>query len=868
MSCEHDCKRPPLFPKPIFNRPGLARIDYRIGNYAEVRAHLLAQLDKQPVLSAWTHRDTDDPAIALLEGASIVTDILTFYQSLYANEAYLRTAQWPQSVADLVRLGGYRLAPGVAGEASFALIVKGDRAVTVATGFGLKAQIEDSDKPVDFETRAALDAVPALSAFSLYRPRSTRSIANGMTVLRLAGNAAKLKADDRLLLGQPAPGAANPLQLLSPQVVTVEATWEAFGERYVRLKSPIVRGASIASLQAYKLGETLRHFGHNAPNTVTTVDSQGVPSTRPTSYQRRVNATTTPEVDPNIAQLKMPLDREFDGIQAGNTLVIQGRFSQTATSSKYRHTLVRKITDVENTSLTWGMQTGQCTMLTLDSNLLVSHSGTSLSYSDVRSLSFMQVTAAPFLVYADYINTSASSGASLRYYGSATDATALKGRRLLLVDAASEVAAEVDDVTVQSVNVSGTAGKTFHNVLLSKSVSYADYPYNNPAVTAYGNIVDASQGKTVAETPIGSGDARTLFQSCPLPKAPLSYLFDATRTPAQVPALDIYVEGIKWKRVDTLFNAGPQDQVYIVREDQDGNSVAQFGDGKTGARLSSGRNNVAAVYRVGIGAYGAQKADTKAQATGKLSGLDKVLLPLDVTTGADPESADNAREAAPVKLQSLGRLVSIADYEAETRMLPNVLKAAARWDAPDGVPAIVMTVLTSGGGSTDLAKVRDALTGYNHCRGPARHPILVINGVRQYLHLNAAIGYDPAYRTEDLSGEIKLALGVAGDEDNGIDGARGLFGVQRRSFHESVHTSEAIGAIQNITGIVWVKLLAAQLLSPGTLPQPDPTLLPLPSVNLIPSPVITCPTSRLLALHTKHCVLSFTSAAIQAECPT
>ena len=185
----------------------------------------------------------------------------------------------------------------------------------------------------------------------------------------------------------------------------------------------------------------------------------------------------------------------------------------------------------------------------------------------------------------------------------------------------------------------------------------------------------ASQGKTVAETPIGSGDARALFQSAPLPKAPLSYLFDATRTPAQVPALDMYVDGIKWTRVDTLFDAGPQDQVYIVREDQDGNSIAQFGDGKTGARLSSGRNNVVAVYRVGIGAHGAQKSDTKAQATGKLSGLDKVLLPLDVTTGADPESADNAREAAPVKLQSLGRLVSIADYEAETRMLPHVLKA-------------------------------------------------------------------------------------------------------------------------------------------------------------------------------------------------
>lgn len=867
MSCEHDCDRPPRFPKPIFNRPGLARIDYRIGNYAEVRGFLLDQLDKQTVLSGWTHRETDDPGIALLESAAVVADILTFYQTLYANEVYLRTAVWRESVAELVRLGGYRLTPGVAGEAVFALTVKGTQSITVPQGFGLKAQLEDIDKPVEFETRAALDAVPALSAFSLYRPRTTQSLANGMNVLRLAANAAPLKADDRLLVGEPTPNATSPTQLLAPQVVTVAEVWEAFGTQYVRLKTPLVRSSSIASLQAYKLGETLRHFGHNAPNTVTSVDSQGVPSTTPTSYQRRVDTTTSVDVEPNLSALQMPLDRAFDGMQVGDTVVIQGRFSQTATSAEYRHTLVRRITDVENVSLSWGMQTGECTRLTINSNLVVPHGSHTHPYSDVRSISFMQVTAAPFLVYAEYINTSAGSGAALRYYGRGADAAALEGRRLLLADTNAADGA-VDAVTVQSVAVTGGAGDAFHSVVLSADVNYADFPYDAPTVTAYGNIVDASQGKTLAETPIGSGDARESFQTFALPKAPLCYLFDATRTPAQVPALTVYVDGIQWTRLDTLFTAGPLDQVYIVREDAEGNSFVQFGDGKTGARLNTGRNNVVAVYRIGSGAHGAQKPDTKAQATGKLTGLDKVLLPLDVATGAEPESADNARETAPAKLQSLGRLVSIADYEAETRMLPNVLKANARWDAPDGVPAIVMTVLTNGAGTTDLAAVRNALTGYSRCRGPARHPIVVLNGIRQYIHLNAVVGYDPVYRIEDLTVAIKRALGVAGEEANGIDGARGLFGLQRRGFNETVHTSEAIGAIQNVPGVVWVQLLAARPLALGSPPQTDPTLLALPSTNLIPDAVIACPAQHLLALHTKHCVLGFTSAALQAECPT
>src|SRR4051812_49973546 len=124
MSCEHDCPAPPVFPKPIANRPGLDRIEHRIGTYAELRAHLLDAIDKAPALAAWTHRGTDDPGIALLESAAIVGDVLTFYQSLYANEAYLATARWRESIVDLARLLGYRLAPGIGGEAVFAIALR------------------------------------------------------------------------------------------------------------------------------------------------------------------------------------------------------------------------------------------------------------------------------------------------------------------------------------------------------------------------------------------------------------------------------------------------------------------------------------------------------------------------------------------------------------------------------------------------------------------------------------------------------------------------------------------------------------------------------------------------------------------------
>ena len=76
-----------VFPRPIENRAGLPRIGYRIGRYADFAEFMRRGIDAAPELAAWTHREPDDPAIALLEGAAILGDILGFYQEHYANEA-------------------------------------------------------------------------------------------------------------------------------------------------------------------------------------------------------------------------------------------------------------------------------------------------------------------------------------------------------------------------------------------------------------------------------------------------------------------------------------------------------------------------------------------------------------------------------------------------------------------------------------------------------------------------------------------------------------------------------------------------------------------------------------------------------------
>jgi hypothetical protein len=346
MSCEHDCTVPPVFPKPIDNRPGLDRIDYRIGTYAELRAHLLDQLDKAPAFSAWTHRGVDDPGIALLESAAIVGDILTYYQSLYANEAYLRTAQWRSSIMELVRLLGYRLAPGVGGEGVFAIALRARaKPVTVPRGFGLKAQVGGDAKPADFETSESLTAYPHLSVFRMYRPRKApQTIAatqNKIEIRKVAGagdvasiGAFKLKSGDRVMLVPPTATGPAEMMIVDKVETVLDRTVVTF------------KGALAAShgtqVTAYKIKRSFRHFGNNAAGFVTSVvelfASDGTTVTGsyvvqdPTQFSRDVFGTgyaddagaNDPAHYSGLAKTDMPLDQKVDNLAPGGKIVCQG----------------------------------------------------------------------------------------------------------------------------------------------------------------------------------------------------------------------------------------------------------------------------------------------------------------------------------------------------------------------------------------------------------------------------------------------------------------------------------------------------------------------------------------------------------------
>jgi hypothetical protein len=917
------------------NRPGLSRFNYRIGTYSTIREWLLHNLNKKENLKAWTTRDSEDPGIALLEGAAILGDILTFYQELYANEAFLRTATWRESIADLVRLTGYRLSPGLGGNATFAFELKGAKSVVIPAKFPVKAQLEDHDKPSEFETDEEATAYPWLSRFYLYHPLETPQITPTTSEFYISTpnqyvSPVEIKEGDRLLVGDAANVSSGaPAKLNNAEIVIVDSTRELFGVKLIKIKGALKRTGNAYELAAFKLGRSFHHFGHNGPQTIvkapssstakTTFNSDGSQTTtvessveeQTVSFSRSLKNTTSSFgsstgvnafsqsalammsigsggsgssiassssgggfgsltglsvsqtdnaglfdnlfdssfdssvvriVSPSLAATDFPLDAEMQDLPSGVSFVIQVEFSTG------EFTLVRKIANVKSVSMTWGQLTATISMVTLDqslANLIGSN-----DFADIREIQMHEVVSPALTLKAGLREINATSGNDLAFYGTLEQVQTLDQRQIMLEKPdADAVILAVSNIQPVATN---PAFPQLHLVTLSESQDYADFPTEKPTVTVYGNLVHATEGKTLPETVLGNGNNTQIFQTFKLPKPPLTYHISPENTPPETPELDIYVNGRKWERVSSFFGRESDEEIYIVREDEENNSWAQFGDGKTGAKLPTGIKNVAAVQRVGSGAFGPLKEGTKVQAGAKLNDLDKVQLPGVVAGGSEPELGENARYAAPRKLQSLDRLVSVQDFESETMAISGVALARAAWQLYDNIPAIVVTVLMETGRSDEISAVQETLNNYNKGRGPQRFPVIVIEGKRFWVNITAQFALDSTFLVELVQPEVEKALGASMGLAFNKEDQTGLFSLRRRRFGARERATTIEGVIQNVAGIIWSKVTAFNALSDTD----DPASIDVASLPATFNDIVPCDDSHLLALYKTHLTLT------------
>jgi len=856
------------------NRPSLSRFNYRIGTYGSIREFLFSRIDSTSDLQTWTHRAADDPAVALLEGASILGDILTFYQETYANEAFLRTAQWRESISDLVRLLGYRLSPAVGGKATFAFELKKDEAVTVPAGFPVKATLEDFEKPSDFETVEEITAYPWLNEFRLYRTLLDGDITPETTEFYISApeqliDPIDLKVGDRLLIGQIiASWIPDDGVMWDGEIVIIDSIRTQHGRKYYTIKGNLKRLTNISSLAAYRLGRSFHHFGYNSPakivnsgaavtSTATVVPASGsTPATTTTTStipyltvkQSRPTSGSFSDSSVPVApgEKDYPLESEVKDLPGKMTMLLQATFRNSSGNAiSPERTLFLTVTDIKPATLQWGGVNGTVSQLRLQ-YALNAYAGNNTTI-DITTALFHELTSPRFTIRRGKTETTESSGNRLNFYGTADQVKTLKNRRIMI----SRPNADPTVMTVVNVptffDTSTYTYPQLYPIDLSANVAYADFPNDAPNVTVYGNLADADEGKTLPEVPIGSGDATQVFQNFKIPKPPLTYHIVPENTPPETPEIEIYVDGRLWTPVDSFFDRGADERTYIVREDADGNSWAQFGDGKNGARLTTGVQNVTAIYRTGSGSFGPLKADTKAQASAKLKNLDKVLMPTEASGGAPAEDGDNARNAAPGKVQSLGRIVSMKDFETEAAAIPGVALASAIWQLVDGIPTVVITVLMETGRSGELHAVRDTLNSYNRSRGTGLHPIDVVLGKRMYVSATIEYALKPTYRADIVEPAILLALGVNHGGATRDEDQTGLFSLRRRRFGRAEYASSIEGTVQNVDGVLWARVTAFDHLNDSD----DPATIQLPTTSTL-KPIVECGPNVVLSLFYRH----------------
>jgi predicted phage baseplate assembly protein len=348
--------------------------------------------------------------------------------------------------------------------------------------------------------------------------------------------------------------------------------------------------------------------------------------------------------------------------------------------------------------------------------------------------------------------------------------------------------------------------KVHTTLLLAKPLAYR---YKRDTVTVYGNVVKATHGETRNEV-LGSGDGSKGLQQFTLRQPPLTYV--AAPNPSGVEStLEVRVNDVLWREVDSLAGLEPTDHRYVTRTDDAGRMTVLFGNGRQGARPPTGSENVKAVYRSGIGKPGNVRAEQISLLATRPLGVKSVINPLPATGGADSEPRDQARRNAPLPVKALDRLVSVQDYADFARTFAGIGKANAI-RLSDGRRQLVHLTIAGADDipideSSDLYRnLLQALRKF----GDPYQALQVKTRELLVLVISAGVRLQPEYQWESVAPQIRAALLEA-------------FSFERRELGQDALLSEVLSTMQGVPGVAYVDVdifdHVAETVSPDALPQ-------------------------------------------------
>lgn len=835
------------------NDPGLATIRYRPARYADVKAAMVRALSdaRRPGLLMLGARDDRDLTIALIDAFAVLADSIGFYVERSAREAWLRTAEEPLSIRMLARQVGYELRPAIAAEAqlAFELVATADAPARLELPPGMQVQSipGPGELPQTFETIEPLVARPIWNAIAPRRaapqdanplqPDASRPVRwvtgvgldlrPGRPVIHVhqdnTGSRLAADSDLRFLrrlarvtperdLGrtriefEPPPGSVSvsAFELLGfarhPAFAFGGGLFRSFGTpleleilqiaQFVTHASPPPPDPNGAGVFVLDVSAPL--FAHDrVPGTKENGLGQGPgDSTPPTSLGSAVEDSVTG----NLAYIH--LDAVYEQIAAGTWIVLVAGDVEAAVRIHSRTELTRVLYKVSR----------RVTRLAIMRDDLRKPDGTAASLSDFP-ITGTTVHALPRLLpmidlpISDPIGRGAPEGGDDTIELDALYLDLDPGKRVIVTGRLSEAEGELAGVTFSEARkvLANDLGGVRSVIRLDQAL---DRQYSRESVVIRGNVALATHGESFQE-PIASGEAISPFKPIPLKKKPVTFVSAPTPIGGAT-TLEVWVDSVRWERRNDLALAGPNDHVYLARQSEDGATSVVFGDGASGALPASRTENIIASYRAGSGAAGRVKADTLSLLKSRPQGLKAVTNPIAAAGGADGETMDGARDNAPLQALTLGRVVSLQDYEDFARGFGPIAKARANWVWSGAGRSVYLTVAGEGGAPLAGATVLQDLKALLQGSGDAFVPLQVVDHRAAYFTLAVRVARKPDRKFAVVRDAVEAAL-------------RARFGFDARAFGQPVTRAEVIATVQAVDGVDHVDLdLLHRVADPAT----------------------------------------------------
>ncbi|HWK88606.1 MAG TPA: putative baseplate assembly protein [Longimicrobium sp.] len=854
-------------PVAVQNRPGLAAVAYRVGTHGTFLDTLLAELSAsgrpppgapggwRPPLQALTAREGDFTP-ALLDAWAVVGDVLTFYSERIANESWLRTATERRSVLELARAIGYELNPGVAASTHLAFTLEevpgAPERVTVVPGTRAQSIPGPQEKPQSFETVEPLDARPVWNRLPP-RLSAPQQVRQGTRDYWLAGVPGPVQPGD--FVGVWIDGASA--HFFTVVKVTPDA---AAGRTLVTLDGALPGPPTGPTGETGAFGlvvfrQRASLLGHNAADwrllaNETRSRAEGKPPNETTGQYPPPTGSEWPGFPLAGNQTALELDAVYPRLLPGSWLVLDDpdshpRSLQAATVSEVatvQFGIGGRVTRVGFAQADLSMYGRRTSTVHVQSEALaradapltepvrgrsIPLGGRVQTMEKGRTVIVRGRPARVVLPAWTALNDADGKLAAAAGNGqpfSLRRAWPLPGppeklRLLVRDDHGVETYAEVLGSGLQWLPALEHDGEVAEVARVDEwddtdpghpVIELAEplrHVYDRATVGVMGNVAFATHGESVAER-LGSGDGARAFQRFTLRQPPL------THTPSSVPSggastLEVRVGEVAWTEVPSLFGRGPRDRVFVTRRQDDGATVVQFGDGREGARLPTGRENVGAAYRKGIGRDGNVRARQLSLLLTRELGVKEVVNPLPATGGMEPQERDHARDAAPVTVLTMDRVVSLRDYEHFARAYAGVSKAQAVWAWDGGRRGVLLTVAGPAGDEIpEGGAVHVGLLAALAAAGDPHVPVRVRSYRPRRFRVEATLRRDPDRLPEQVLRGAEAAL-------------RARYSFAAGTFGRAVWLGDVIATLQNVPGVasVDVDLLYREDAGAGTLPE-------------------------------------------------